>query len=65
LKKKEGAYSDAITQYKKAMAIIEHNFGHEHYKMGLYTFNLADAYRKMGQFDQADEVRAQIPGTID
>lgn len=57
VKKKEGLYAEAAEYYRKALEIIEKYYGTTHYKLGMYTFNLADVYRKMGNFNAADDVR--------
>lgn len=42
VKKKLGKYEEAAEDYQKALDIVEHCFGAEHPKVGMYLNNLAD-----------------------
>lgn len=52
--KKRAAYDEAEPLYVRAIDIVLKAFGTKvHYKFGIFTSNLADIFRKRGQYEQA------------
>lgn len=58
--KKKADYDGAEALYRRALAIVLRTFDRSHYKYGMISNNLADCYRKRGQYPQANSSSVSV-----
>lgn len=60
LQKKEGDYANAKINYERALKIVSEKLGLQHPKIGIYSVNLGDIYRKLGDWAEAETAYVPI-----
>ncbi|MEM6261858.1 MAG: tetratricopeptide repeat protein [Bacteroidota bacterium] len=51
----KGAYTEALSHYKESLAALQSQLGSRHPEIGQSYLLMAEAYRQMGKFEEADK----------
>jgi hypothetical protein len=56
----QGKYSEATPPYERALTIVEKNLGKDHPYVAATRENMAELYKKMGKWHEAERLRWHV-----